>query len=72
MSVCVYAGRVDNSGLRFYYTAQLRQYDAAVLMTGLAVVPGYAIPPNATAFLSYGLCDTSHIPQVQSELRSFI
>ncbi|XP_072542242.1 DBH-like monooxygenase protein 2 homolog [Salminus brasiliensis] len=60
-------GRVDNSGLRFYYTSQLRQYDAAVLMTGLAVAPGYVIPPNATDFLSYGLCDTSHIPQVISD-----
>ncbi|KAI4879957.1 hypothetical protein NFI96_018374 [Prochilodus magdalenae] len=61
------SGRVDNSGLRFYYTAQLRQYDAGVLMTGLAVAPGYAIPPNATDFLSYGLCDTSFIPQLVSQ-----
>ncbi|KAL7888449.1 hypothetical protein AOLI_G00034230 [Acnodon oligacanthus] len=60
-------GRVDNSGLRFYYTAQLRQYDAAVLMTGLGITPGYAIPPNATDFLTYGLCDTGYIPQVISE-----
>ncbi|XP_026853980.2 DBH-like monooxygenase protein 2 homolog [Electrophorus electricus] len=60
-------GIVDNSGFRLYYTAQLREYDAAVLQAGLAVAPGYAIPPNASAFLSYGLCDTHNIPQVLSE-----
>ncbi|XP_059354299.1 DBH-like monooxygenase protein 2 homolog [Carassius carassius] len=58
------AGRVDNSGLRFYYTSELRQHDAAVLMTGLAVTPGYAIPPKAKSFLTYGLCDTAYIPEV--------
>ncbi|XP_048063530.1 DBH-like monooxygenase protein 2 homolog [Megalobrama amblycephala] len=58
------AGRVDNSGLRFYYTSELRQHDAAILMTGLAVYPGYAIPPKAKSFLTYGLCDTAYIPQV--------
>ncbi|XP_066533882.1 DBH-like monooxygenase protein 2 homolog [Hoplias malabaricus] len=61
------SGHVDNSGLRFFYTAQLRQYDAAVLRTGLEVAPGYAIPPNATDFLAYGLCDTSFIQQVIPE-----
>uniref|UniRef100_A0A8C1UL72 Monooxygenase, DBH-like 1, like n=1 Tax=Cyprinus carpio TaxID=7962 RepID=A0A8C1UL72_CYPCA len=58
------AGRVDNSGLRFYYTSELRQHDAAVLMTGLAVAPRYAIPPKAKSFLTYGLCDTAYIPEV--------
>ncbi|XP_052390511.1 DBH-like monooxygenase protein 2 homolog isoform X2 [Carassius gibelio] len=58
------AGRVDNSGLRFYHTSELRQHDAAVLMTGLAVTPGYAIPPKAKSFLTYGLCDTAYIPEV--------
>ncbi|KAF4071092.1 hypothetical protein AMELA_G00280910 [Ameiurus melas] len=63
------ADRVDNSGLRFYYTAQLRQFDAAVLQTGLLVTDGigYAIPPNATAFLTYGLCNTSYFPGVLSQ-----
>uniref|UniRef100_A0A671NI23 DBH-like monooxygenase protein 2 homolog n=2 Tax=Sinocyclocheilus anshuiensis TaxID=1608454 RepID=A0A671NI23_9TELE len=58
------ADRVDNTGLRFYYTSELRQHDAAVLMTGLAVAPGYAIPPKAKSFLTYGLCDTAYIPKV--------
>ncbi|KAK7151118.1 hypothetical protein R3I93_012147 [Phoxinus phoxinus] len=58
------AGRVDNSGLRFYYTSELRQHDAAILLTGLALAPGYAIPPKAKSFLTYGLCDTAYIPKV--------
>uniref|UniRef100_A0A8C2DCP4 Monooxygenase, DBH-like 1, like n=1 Tax=Cyprinus carpio TaxID=7962 RepID=A0A8C2DCP4_CYPCA len=57
-------GRVDNSGLRFYYTSELRQHDAAVLMTGLALAPWYAIPPKAKSFLTYGMCDTAYIPKV--------
>ncbi|KAK2883924.1 hypothetical protein QQF64_016266 [Cirrhinus molitorella] len=58
------AGRVDNSGLRFHYTSELRQHDAAVLGTGLVVASGYAIPPKAKSFLTYGLCDTAYISQV--------
>ncbi|XP_050995493.1 DBH-like monooxygenase protein 2 homolog [Labeo rohita] len=65
------AGRVDNSGLRFYYTSELRQHDAAILMTGLAVAPGYAIPPKAKSFLTYGLCDTAYIPQVLETPQDF-
>ncbi|XP_060771592.1 DBH-like monooxygenase protein 2 homolog [Neoarius graeffei] len=63
------AGIVDNSGLRFYYTAQLRQFDAAVLQTGLQVLlgTGYAIPPHAGAFLTYGMCNTSHFSQVLAQ-----
>ncbi len=60
----LYTGRVDNSGLRFYYTSELRQHDAAVLGTGLVVAPWYAIPPKAKSFLTYGLCDTAYIPKV--------
>uniref|UniRef100_A0A8C2H7N4 Monooxygenase, DBH-like 1, like n=1 Tax=Cyprinus carpio TaxID=7962 RepID=A0A8C2H7N4_CYPCA len=58
------AGRVDNSGLRFYYTSELRQHDAAVLGAGLVIAPWYAIPPNAKSFLTYGLCDTAYFPKV--------
>ncbi|KAI7800157.1 DBH-like monooxygenase protein 2 homolog [Triplophysa rosa] len=61
------AGRVDNSGLRFYYTSELRQHDAAVLGTGLVLAPGYGIPPKAKDFFTYGLCDTAYIPQVLSQ-----
>ncbi|XP_041716334.1 DBH-like monooxygenase protein 2 homolog isoform X1 [Coregonus clupeaformis] len=60
------AGRRDSSGLRLYYTAQLRQHDVGIMTTGLLVASGwgYAIPPNATAFHSYGLCNTSHFSDI--------
>ncbi|XP_062387512.1 DBH-like monooxygenase protein 2 homolog isoform X2 [Sardina pilchardus] len=52
-------GRVDNSGLRLHYTSQLRKHDAGTLQAGLAVAPGYSIPPNTTSFHTYGVCDLS-------------
>ncbi|XP_043076102.1 DBH-like monooxygenase protein 2 homolog isoform X1 [Puntigrus tetrazona] len=58
------ASRVDSSGLRLHYTSELRQHDAGVLVVGLSVAPGYAIPPKAKSFLTYGLCDTAYIPKV--------
>ncbi|XP_056620191.1 DBH-like monooxygenase protein 2 homolog isoform X2 [Triplophysa dalaica] len=60
-------GRVDHSGLRFFYTSELRPHDAAALTTGLAVGPLYVIPPRAKTFHTYGLCDTTHFPKVLSE-----
>ncbi|XP_030626622.1 DBH-like monooxygenase protein 2 homolog [Chanos chanos] len=57
-------GRVDNSGLRFFYTSELRQHDAGVFTTGLTVSPVYAIPPTASRFHTFGLCDTSLIKQI--------
>ncbi|XP_073349527.1 DBH-like monooxygenase protein 2 homolog [Pagrus major] len=60
------SGRTDSSGLRLYYTAQLRQHDAGILMTG--VMPGghmmYKIPPKATQFRTYGVCNTTLISQL--------
>ncbi|XP_067098393.1 DBH-like monooxygenase protein 2 homolog [Osmerus mordax] len=55
------AGRRDNSGMRLYYTSQLREHDVGLLTTGLLVAPfgGYAIPPHATDFQTYGFCNTS-------------
>ncbi|XP_071773863.2 DBH-like monooxygenase protein 2 homolog [Centroberyx gerrardi] len=55
------AGRTDSSGLRLYYTDQLRQHDASVLTTGLMLdlSLGYDIPANATQFHTYGVCNTS-------------
>uniref|UniRef100_A0A668A0Y1 Monooxygenase, DBH-like 1, like n=1 Tax=Myripristis murdjan TaxID=586833 RepID=A0A668A0Y1_9TELE len=54
-------GRRDSSGLRLYYTAQLRQHDASVLTTGLLLQGNldYSIPANATQFHTYGMCNTS-------------
>ena len=39
-------GIIDNSGLRIYYTPDLRKYDAGCLMLGSAVSPRVFIPPG--------------------------
>ncbi|KAM4521948.1 DBH-like monooxygenase protein 2 homolog isoform 1-T1 [Odontesthes bonariensis] len=56
----------DNSGLRLYYTDQLRQHDVGILNTGvLPMWPlQYSIPPNATQFHTYSICNTSHFDQL--------
>ncbi|XP_028665853.1 DBH-like monooxygenase protein 2 homolog [Erpetoichthys calabaricus] len=60
------SGRVDSSGLRFYYTPQVRQYDAGILETGVDVDQKYVIPPGANIFKSYGLCKTNIFPSLLS------
>ncbi|XP_056261677.1 DBH-like monooxygenase protein 2 homolog [Seriola aureovittata] len=61
-------GRIDNSGLRLYYTSQLRQHDVGIMTTG--VLPfnhiQYNIPPKAPQFHIYGLCNTSLFSQLVS------
>uniref|UniRef100_A0A3P8WZ46 Monooxygenase, DBH-like 1, like n=1 Tax=Cynoglossus semilaevis TaxID=244447 RepID=A0A3P8WZ46_CYNSE len=51
-------GRTDSSGLKLYYTDQLRQHDVGVLMTGIisSHMP-YMIPPKAQEFHTYGMGD---------------
>ncbi|OQV12655.1 Dopamine beta-hydroxylase [Hypsibius exemplaris] len=52
----VTAGRVDSSGIRFYYTTQLRRYDAGCLELGLEYSPKMAIPPRMAKFELSGHC----------------
>ncbi|KAM3603176.1 uncharacterized protein V6R79_017748 [Siganus canaliculatus] len=63
------AGRKDNSGLRLYYTDQLRPYDTGILATGLQPFPylPYDIPAKAKQFHSYGVCSTSSFSQLVSQ-----
>ncbi|XP_013917907.1 PREDICTED: putative DBH-like monooxygenase protein 2 [Thamnophis sirtalis] len=57
-------GLIDNSGLRIYYTSELRPYDMGVLHTGIYTFPVHFIPPQADSFLSYGFCNTSHFHEI--------
>uniref|UniRef100_H2ZA79 Dopamine beta-hydroxylase n=1 Tax=Ciona savignyi TaxID=51511 RepID=H2ZA79_CIOSA len=52
-------GRVDHSGIRFYYTEQLRQYDVGILETGVTYSPNMAVPPHQTSFEWAGICPAS-------------
>lgn len=45
----------DNSGLRFYYTNQLRKYDAGILAAG-PIVDYISIPPNKENYLVETRC----------------
>lgn len=58
-------GVYDSSGIRLYYTAQLRKYDMGVLQLGFFTFPIHFIPPGAESFLSYGLCKTEKFEEVR-------
>ncbi|KAM7092085.1 dopamine beta-hydroxylase [Molossus nigricans] len=48
--------RRDSSGIRLYYTATLRHFDAGIMELGLVYTPVMAIPPQETAFVLTGYC----------------
>ncbi|EDV25405.1 expressed hypothetical protein [Trichoplax adhaerens] len=50
------AGLRDSSGMRFYYTHQLRQYDAGVFEIGQATSPFMVIPEGQTQWEVAGYC----------------
>ncbi|KAM6211121.1 putative DBH-like monooxygenase protein 2 [Sarcoramphus papa] len=52
-------GLIDSSGVRIYYTPELRKYDVGVLQTGIFTFPVHFIPPGAESYRSYGLCNSS-------------
>nr|XP_048679199.1 dopamine beta-hydroxylase isoform X1 [Caretta caretta] len=52
----VFKGRHDSSGIRLYYTATLRRYDAGIMELGLVYTPVMAIPPGEAGFLLKGYC----------------
>ncbi|XP_025905350.1 dopamine beta-hydroxylase [Nothoprocta perdicaria] len=52
----VFKGRRDSSGIRLYYTARLRRYDAGILELGLVYTPVMAIPPGEAEFQLSGYC----------------
>ncbi|RLW00370.1 hypothetical protein DV515_00008764 [Chloebia gouldiae] len=52
----VFKGRRDSSGIRLYYTATLRPYDAGIMELGLVYTPVMAIPPGEESFILTGYC----------------
>ncbi|KAF7664007.1 hypothetical protein LDENG_00192190 [Lucifuga dentata] len=52
-------GRRDSSGFKLYYTAQLQQHDVGLIDVGVVISQTYKIPPNATQFHTYGVCNTT-------------
>ncbi|KAJ1125663.1 hypothetical protein NDU88_004086 [Pleurodeles waltl] len=50
------AGTQDNSGMRLYYTSEVRKYDAGILEVGPTITNSLFIPPKVESFKTYGLC----------------
>nr|XP_014352982.1 PREDICTED: DBH-like monooxygenase protein 1 [Latimeria chalumnae] len=49
-------GLIDSSGLRLFYTSELKKYDAGVIETGVWVSLYHMIPPRMFEFMSVGHC----------------
>lgn len=47
---------VDNSGLRIYYTPELRKYDGGILSVGMEPIWKHIIPPGQPRVVSEGHC----------------
>ena len=50
------AGIVDDSGISWYITDDLRTYDVGVLEIGHVVSDGILVPPQTESYLVAGLC----------------
>ncbi|XP_025190486.1 MOXD1 homolog 1-like [Melanaphis sacchari] len=48
---------MDNSGVRVYYTEDLRPNDAGIMAVGMAVSPMHIVPPKQFAYKTASLCD---------------
>lgn len=49
-------GRRDSSGVRFYYTSHLREYDAGIMSVGEGITKLAIIPPKQESWLAVGYC----------------
>ena len=49
-------GRKDSSGIRFYYTSHLREYDAGIICVGERISKFAIIPPKQESWLTVGYC----------------
>ena len=47
----------DNSGLKLFYSSELRQYDSSILATGITPTGVHIIPPKQFKFTSRAYCD---------------
>lgn len=71
MAVSPCIGKRDSSGLKMYYTDQLRQHDAGILDVGVMLTYQplmYTIPPKAAQFHTYAVCNTTLFSEVHNGL----
>ena len=63
-----FAGLMDSSGFRFYYTKQVRKYDTGTMALGHGLFwPRMFIPPKAKGFQIHSYCGSSCTKQVMSQ-----
>ena len=63
---------VDNSGLRLYYTDNLRQYDSGIMVTGTTLwFPPMSIPPKADSFQVDAYCSSDCTNKVRNNYTSY-
>ncbi|XP_077980021.1 DBH-like monooxygenase protein 1 homolog [Glandiceps talaboti] len=48
----------DSSGMRFYYTPDLRQHDAVIFLLGTLIGQGQLIPPQTRSFTQTSYCSS--------------
>lgn len=60
----VVTGLIDSSGLRFFHTTDIRNYDAGVIEAGLWVSLFHTIPPGMPEFRSEGHCTLECLEEV--------
>ena len=61
------SGLKDESGMRFYLTENLRQFDAGIMELGLVYTDRMAIPPQQNKFPLSGHC----LPECTAVVRLF-
>ena len=49
-------GLIDHSGIKFYFTSELRPHDAGVMELGLEYTDKYALPPGLPLWKLTGYC----------------
>ncbi|RUS80448.1 hypothetical protein EGW08_011817 [Elysia chlorotica] len=60
-------GIVDTSGIRFYVTSHLRQFEAGIMELGLEYTNKMAIPPRQTRFSLSGYC----VPECTAKVSNY-
>ncbi|XP_033095852.1 DBH-like monooxygenase protein 1 [Anneissia japonica] len=48
----------DVAGIRFYYTPDIRPFEADMMEVGITTFSPWIIPPGVTDFKAYGVCDS--------------
>ena len=71
-STLLFAGVVDSSGMRFFYTTEAPQQLASALSLGHHVVPSMLIPPGQKNFTISAVCSADCTSGVSSAMIGYL